>query len=479
MKKNIGKSSGQVFTPDFIVDNILDYCGYKGSVIVHKHIIDNSCGNGAFLCEIVKRYCESCIGIGISNGDIQYDLAYYIHGVDSDSEAVAACIKSLNSIAERYGIYDVKWDIRNENALKITDYYGKMDFVVGNPPYVRVHNLDDSYEDVKQFSFSSGGMTDLYLSFYELGFRMLAANGKLCYITPSSWLNSVAAFCMRKYIVMRKNLVSLIDLGHFQPFDNVSTYTLIALFSNNNDTEEFGYYVYDENKKDRTFVCNLSYLDIYIDGCFYLSDRKTLNVLYNIKSLPTAQFVKVKNGFATLADDVFINDVIPDSPYTITAFKASTGKSYKCFFPYDKNGKPIGKDILFSDKNIEKYMESRKGDILRGKKEFPEWYLYGRTQALSDVNKRKIAVNTIIKNADSLKIHEIPAGCGIYGGLYILTEESIDTIKKILVNQEFIEYISLLKKYKSGGYYTFGSKDMEQYINYKLTYKDECRKHIA
>jgi len=479
MRKSSKKSSGQVFTPDFIVRNILDYCEYGGSAIIGKHIIDNSCGEGAFLCETVKRYCEACIGAGLEKDKIKNDLSYYIHGIDLDTESVNACIRNLNVIAEKYGVFDVKWDIRNDNALKVTDFYGKMDFVVGNPPYVRVHNLDDSYNDVRQFSFSNGGMTDLYLSFYELGFRMLATNGKLCYITPSSWLNSVAAFCMRKYIVSNKNLLALVDLGHFQPFENVTTYTLIALFSKDCAAEEFGYYVYDENKKDRSFVCNLSYSDIYIDGSFYLSDRETLQTLYNIKSMPVSQLVKVKNGFATLADDIFINDIIPNSPYTISAVKASTGKLYKCFFPYDKNGKPIDKDVLFSNAEIKKYMESRKGDLLKGNKEYPEWYLYGRTQALSDVNKRKIAVNTIIKNIESIKIQEVPAGCGIYSGLYILTHESIDVIKNILINDEFIEYVSSLKKYKSGGYYTFGSKDIEQYINYKLTYKDEWRKHIA
>lgn len=39
------KNLGQIFTPNFLVKNILQ-----------KHIIDNSCGNGAFLCEIVKIY---------------------------------------------------------------------------------------------------------------------------------------------------------------------------------------------------------------------------------------------------------------------------------------------------------------------------------------------------------------------------------------------------------------------------------------
>ena len=42
------KERGEVFTPNNIVCDILDSCGYTGSCIVGKHVIDNSCGDGAF-----------------------------------------------------------------------------------------------------------------------------------------------------------------------------------------------------------------------------------------------------------------------------------------------------------------------------------------------------------------------------------------------------------------------------------------------
>jgi adenine-specific DNA-methyltransferase len=62
-----------------------------------------------------------------------------------------------------------------------------MDFVVGNPPYVRVHNLGNYYELVKKFSFSQAGMTDLFIVFFEVGLNMLNNNGKMCYISPTSY----------------------------------------------------------------------------------------------------------------------------------------------------------------------------------------------------------------------------------------------------------------------------------------------------
>ena len=56
MKENKkSKKIGQVFTPEYLVNNMLDYIGYIGSDIIRKHIIDNSCGDGAFLKQIVTQ----------------------------------------------------------------------------------------------------------------------------------------------------------------------------------------------------------------------------------------------------------------------------------------------------------------------------------------------------------------------------------------------------------------------------------------
>ncbi|MGL4950421.1 MAG: hypothetical protein ACRC4M_01070 [Mycoplasma sp.] len=42
-----------------------------------------------------------------------------------------------------------------------------------------------------------------------------------------------------------------------------------------------------------------------------------------------------------------------------------------------------------------------------------------------------------------------------------------DILNKIK-SQDFIEYISLLGKYKAGGYYTFSTKDLKSFVSYYL-----------
>lgn len=463
------KNCGQVFTPDYLVCNILDTAGYKGDCILSKHIIDNSCGDGAFLKEIVNRYCSEFLKKDSDIERLVKDLQIYVHGIEADEEAYLACLKNLNKTVSAFNLTNVKWDITFGDSLKITKYDNLMDYVIGNPPYVRVHNLQDNYNEIKKYSFSNGGMTDLYLVFFEIGFNMLKKGGYLCYITPSSWINSLAGNIMRQYIKMKSNIVELIDLGHFQPFQ-ATTYTLISLFQKDIRHESFNLYGYNEEVKNKIFIDTLSIEDVYINDTIYLSKKEQLNRLREIKYNTINSYVSVKNGFATLADDIFIKSEFNFSDYIISICKASTGKWYKAFYPYDKKGKPISKEILFSNASIAQFLNENKEQLLKNKTEEENynWFLFGRTQALKDVYIEKWAINTVIKDIRSIKLNHIIAGCGVYSGLYILTKVPQNILEQAIFSDDFIEYIKLLKKYKSGGYYTFNSKELELYLNYKI-----------
>ncbi len=472
------KTYGRVYTPKYLVNLILDQISYTSyENIIGKHIIDNSCGDGAFLCEIVVRYCK------LFNGTIKEltnHLQTYIHGIEINSIERDKCISNLDKIAASYGVVNIKWDIICADTLFVYTYNLKMDYVVGNPPYVRVHNLESSYDNVKSYKFANGGMTDLYLVFFEIGFNMLKPDGQLCYITPSSWLNSLAADNLRKYILKSHNLTTLIDLEHFQAFDKITTYTLISHFKKSHNNNTFNYYTYNSKNNHCDFIECLDLQDIYIDSCFYLGCKKDLATLRKIKTTKYPKYVSVKNGFATLADAVFIGDDIPESPITIRVIKGSTGKWYNCLFPYNENGKPLSEDKIFENKAIRHHLLAHKENLLKGRENYAGWYLYGRTQALADVYRQKLSINSLVRTKKDLKIVELMSGEGIYSGLYIIT--NIDTswknIKNIIVSDEFINYVKMLKKYKNGGYYTYNSKDVEQFINYHLAYNEKAHNYV-
>ena len=119
-------------------------------------------------------------------------------------------------------------------------------------------------------------------------------------------------------------------------------------------------------------------------------------------------------------------------------------------------------------------MLSNKNNLIKRSREKTtkeDWYAFGRSQALSDTYKNKLALNNLVRTTKDLKIIFAPQGTGIYSGLYI-TSNTIHykQIKDALNSQEFISYISLLGKYKSGGYYTFSSKDIKAYLDFKFSY---------
>lgn len=467
MKKR--KQIGQVFTPKYLVQDILDISGYtKSAGILEKHVIDNSCGDGAFLDEIVRRYAAKFLSTNDDRHTLARHLSKYVHGIEIDPIVYEECIRRLNNLAVQLGLGPVPWDIRNADALTIRDYDGKMDYVVGNPPYVRVHNLEENYCKVKSFKFSRGGMTDLYLVFYEIGLRMLSDSGVLCYITPSSWLNSVAGMNMRDYVRANRCLRGIVDLGHYQPFDAMA-YTAIVTLCRGNGGSGFLYSTYGGEHLVRK-VCRLTYEEAFFLDILHIGDKDDLKSFREIVLSEVPRYVDVKNGFATLADDVFMAEDFPFSEYVIPVLKASTGKWRKCFFPYDMSGRPIPKETLFQNKAIKEYLSKHKDALLKDGTELnkKDWYLFGRTQALKDVAKEKYAINVCIRDASSIKFNHVPSGSGVYSGLYILTEADEGLLRQALLNEAFTKYISMLKKYKSGGYYTFSSRDLERYLNYAL-----------
>lgn len=462
------KQHGRVYTPDYLVKNILDFGEYNSSEILKKHVIDNSCGDGAFLKEIVERYCLIFLKEKQDVKQLKKDLETYIHGIELDATECMKCRDNLNLAVSEFGIENIDWNIINSDTLGIDIFNGKMDFVFGNPPYVRVHNLKDSYDVVKKYSFSAEGMTDLFIVFFEIGFKMLSKRGRMCLITPSSWLSSKAGQILRTFIIQHKNLSGVVDLEHFQPFD-ATTYTLISRFEAH-PVDFTQYYRYNGQNLQPEHQEDIKFGKFCINGNFYFSSNDNLATLRDIKTGISYHYVSVKNGFATLADNVFIGD-FDFQDGTIEILKASTGKWSRCIFPYDNNGKPLPIDKFQRNKHAFRQLLGNKGKLSKNRdiENNNFWYLFGRTQAIKDVFSEKIAINTILKDISSIKLEKVGAGKGIYSGLYILTEFPFEAIKEILFTQDFINYIALLKNYKSGGYYTFSSKDLEQYINFKLS----------
>lgn len=471
--KNPKKFRGRIYTPKYIVNNILDMAHYYGTAILGKHIIDNSCGDGAFLCEIVERYCQVATENEVNAFELKKQLETYIHGIEIDPTEHKKCLKNLSVLIEKYNIpTNISWDIICADTLKVDQYNGKMDYVLGNPPYVRVHNLDDSLNMAKEYSFAQSGMTDLYIVFYEIGLKMLNKTGVLGYISPSSFFNSLAGTHMRRYLTENNLIEKIVDLKHYQAFDS-TTYTTIVILNKKHDTQNVEYYQFDSKNLIPYYVETLSVDDYYIAKKFYFSTKSNLALLKKILLNSRHCDIEVKNGYATLCDDVFVGNFEFSSTHIIPAVKASRGELKQIIYPYDYSGKLIPEKELITDQNLYQYLLNHKDVLLKRSLENKNkslWYAYGRSQAIHDTYKDKIAINALLRTSKDLKIIHAPPGTGVYSGLYLISQKlDFNEVKAAFSCDEFSIYISLLGKYKSGGYYTFSSKDIKNYLDYKLT----------
>lgn len=466
----------QVFTPEHVVDTMFEELEYKSNKIRKKHIIDNSCGNGAILKKVVRTYINVCIMCGLPKEETIKELETYIHGIEIDAKLARETINNLNKIAEEYSLGSVDWDIICDDAMFVSYFDNKMDYVIGNPPYCNIHDIPKVKRDiVKKYKFANGGMTDMYLVFFEIGINMLNENGKLAYITPNSWLTSTAGTNFRNYLKESKTLLEIYQYGHYKVFDGINTYTCITLLSKTPKTNNMFVCYRNTSDIDLKFIQTMENLeDCMVNGKIYLTDRNTLKMLSDIENIDKKDKnrIRVKNGFATLNDKFFIIDDYQnkEDKNIITVYKASNGETHYFFYPYDENGKPLS--LMDIDNNLVDFMRN-KAIEMEVDIENPAWYLYGRTQALNDVKYNKVAINNLIRNSDDIKLYFIVGEeqTGVYSGYYIpLYNRDIETkvMEKIRLDlsNDFVEYIKAVGKYKNGGYYTFSSKELEMWLNY-------------
>ena len=128
------------------------------------------------------------------------------------------------------------WDPYDQNASE--DWFDSewmfgisdgFDVVIGNPPYVRIQEIDEDFAKVLKNSFASAtGKFDVYVCFMEHGFFLLKENGILTLITPNKFFNSAYGKGLREFITGKCALHAVVDFGNSQVFESATNYTCIT-----------------------------------------------------------------------------------------------------------------------------------------------------------------------------------------------------------------------------------------------------------
>lgn len=227
------KEKGQYITPEKIVVMILDDIGYAGDEVLTKKIMEPSFGDGAFLSEIIKRIIKAGRKQSLPEKEISDIIQNNVFGIEKDEKIYKKAISRLNGILEEYKIPKIEWKnlINGDTLTEWEKHKEKYDYVVGNPPFVRIHNIPEGYRNiVKSFQFSDG-MADLYVIFYEIGINMLGENGKLGFISPNTFIRNASQQKFRDFLINNKYISAIYDFGASKIFSDADTYTCICLIS--------------------------------------------------------------------------------------------------------------------------------------------------------------------------------------------------------------------------------------------------------
>jgi adenine-specific DNA-methyltransferase len=423
------KTLGQVFTPHWIIAKILDLVGYDNESILDKYILEPSSGDGAFLLEIVERYINICIEKKIETSVIKTRLEKYIYGVELDEVEFTKSIQNLNYLVnQKLNINEnLNWNLYNQNTLDFyKNYVGYFDFIVGNPPYIRIHNLDSkTKETLKQDFLFSEGTIDIYLSFFEMGFKMLKKDGFLGYITPNSYLHNSSYNVFREYLKNEKIVKTLIDFKANKVFKGFSTYTAITIINKNYTEDFFEYNELLNNKIEFVNKINFEILNKNDWSFTNTSDEVFLAELEKDRNCAIKDFFDVQYGFATLRDKIFIsktthyddtlvyfNGVLVEKNILKkvvkgSKFKGKINENEKILFPYElenKRYKVISEQKLMTDyPNTYQYLLDNKIELeSRDMDKGAVWYEFGRSQGVQSIHNEKIVLSTLV-NGQSIR----------------------------------------------------------------------------
>ncbi|MDO4219200.1 MAG: N-6 DNA methylase [Synergistaceae bacterium] len=436
----------QIPTPIEYVRIMLDAAGYV-SDLFGKRILENSCGEGNILCEIVRRYISDCRSSGLSGFEICKGLAHDIVGYEIDAQSVEVCTQRLNQLLKAEGIPAVSWNICQRDYLKSES--NGFHFIVGNPPYVTYHDLDVETREFLRNNFESckNGRFDYFYAFTEKSYATLEENGIMVYLIPFSLFRNKFAISLRE--ILRNDLISVVDCSETAVFSGVTTSVAIIKVIKGSDAKKVRYF------------CQIS-------GEQYFFDKNSLSEKWFFAQDKDGKrfgdYFQIKNSVATLCNKAFLiteyeeaDDYIILGNYKIekklvrTAVSTKSCKKQKptlIIFPYRLGN---SRYEHFSEAEFQqiypeasKYMKSFADDLSKRKvSEGVLWFEYGRTQAINDVDGEKLIIPMVITTkvtAYRANDKSVP-----YAGYFIKAKTpdqyNLDFAKTILESPEFFDYV--------------------------------------
>jgi len=360
------KKLGQFYTPEPIIDYILDQTGYVEH-IENKRIIDISCGSGGFTTraanrlinklkneknkeEIIKKVIDNIYGLDINpfacylaetNILLQLlDLIIEVKQSDHNFKVPKINIFQTNTIETPSLLSNDEQNIKNIKN-KSGKFIDGFDLVVGNPPYLEAKKMDRKTKDLcaETCPNIASGAFDLFVCFVDKGLRLLKNGGKLGYIFPNKFLIANYAKKMREELLYKYSIKEIIDVSECEVFKNVSVYPVVFIAENKkpqNNTIKTAEKINSIKELERkNFVTNEIKQDVYKrdDFVFFIlpSDKKQntlLMKLLNDQYKTLDNYLTIKWTISFHASGLREKFLFPKKPQSDYAKKLIGGKSF-------------------------------------------------------------------------------------------------------------------------------------------------------
>ena len=472
-KKNIVDKC-QIFTPENYVKELLDSVGYCKDIL-DKTILENSCGDGNILVEIVKRYIEEAIKQKYSKERIKEGLQENIFGFEIDKVQFEKCIYNLNLVLKENDIHDVQWNIYNKDYLK-SEVNKKFDFIVGNPPYITYSDLSkEEREFIKEkYITCKQGKFDYCYAFIEHSISSLSNKGKMSYLVPSSIFKTVFGENLRDFMI--DNTIIIKDYAKDKIFDNALVKSAILIIDKNYSGDEIQYI--DMNSNRTLLICKNNFKKKWIFSNKFNVGEKRFGDYYKVSHVVATLLNKAyvinenmydeKGEFYRVGNLMIEKDIIMP---TATPRTMRYGKVEKIIFPYKYINRQLIRYEEEEFKNLYPgafdYLSQFKEELVeRESDRGAKWFEYGRSQALSEIKCEKLLVSTII--TDKVCVYNLEENCIPYAGMYITLKNrhqkhDLDFAKRILKSKNFLEYVKSVGINISGSSLRITSKDIEDF----------------
>jgi adenine-specific DNA-methyltransferase len=228
---------GEVFTRSWVVEFILDLCGYtEDRNLASLVAVEPSCGSGAFLVPMVKRLSASLRRHHQTLDDaIEAISAFDLlpRNAHRARESIVAALVSEGWPRAKSKQMATLW-VSTADYILTEHQPSSVDFVIGNPPYIRLEDIaPDHLAQYRSTCETMGGRADVYVAFFEIGLRTLRKGGTLGFICADRWMRNQYGARLRDFITSNFHLAASIEAHDVDAFEEqVSAYPSITVIKN-------------------------------------------------------------------------------------------------------------------------------------------------------------------------------------------------------------------------------------------------------